>query len=80
MDKNQDFSHLRFDRRIRNMNPRLTAFIVSVIIYFVLWILLPPAAILTLLLFVTSILVWVASFGWQEALGKIIRFLQNLQI
>ena len=80
MDRKQDFSHLRFDRQIRNMNPRLIVFILSAVIYFALWILLPSTFVLTLLLFVTPILVWVASFGWHEALGRIIRFLQNLQI
>jgi hypothetical protein len=44
-----------------------------------LWWLLPPNLLVCLLVPAIATLVWVASFGWQQALARLIEFLQSLE-
>jgi hypothetical protein len=80
MDIKKDFSHLNFERRIPRLHPRLTALLIAVgIILLLLWI-LPMPAVLVILFLIVPILVWVASYGWHNALEQIIRYLERLQM
>ena len=80
MQTNNSFSHLKFRSRISRLNPRLVAFIISLIGYlFLMWV-LPSGILLTILFFAVPTLVWVAGYGWRTALNQVIRFLQRFQI
>jgi len=80
MENRNRFSHLRFERRLPQIHPRLLVFIAAFGVYALLWWILPSALLLTLLLFLFPILVWTASYGWREALAHIIRYLERLQM
>ena len=80
MENRNRFSHLHFERRLPRMHPRLVVFLAAVGMYALLWWILPAPAFLTLLFFITPILVWTASYSWREALAHIIRYLERLQM
>ena len=80
MQTNNSFSHLNFSGRISRLNPRLVAFMASLVGYlFLMWV-VPSGILLIILLFIVPTLVWVASFGWRTALNQVIRYLQRFQI
>jgi mannose/fructose/N-acetylgalactosamine-specific phosphotransferase system component IID len=80
MNNQREFSHLKFERQLARLSPRLMVVLTTLIIYLLLWWILPSSALLVILLFILPILAWVCSFGWQTALGQVIRYLQRLQI
>ena len=45
----------------------------------VLWWLLPQNLLLCLLMPTVAALIWAASFGWRQALSRLIEFLQSLE-
>ena len=80
MQTNNSFSHLNFRGKISRLNPRLVAFIISLIGYlFLMWV-FPSGILLTILFFAVPTLVWVAGYGWRTALNQVIRYLQRFQI
>ena len=80
MQTGNSFSHLNFKRGITRLNPRLIAFMTSLIAFLFLWWVLPPGIFFTILLFIVPTLVWVASYGWRIALNQVIRYLQRFLI
>ena len=80
MDNQRDFTNLSFSRKLGHMHPRLIAFITTVLVFIILWWIIPARGLLILMLFITPILVWVASYGWRTALNQVIRYLQRFQI
>ena len=80
MDIKKDFTHLNFERRIPRLHSRLTALLIAVGIFLLLWWILPIPTVLVILLFIVPILVWVASYGWHNALEQVIRYLERLQM
>ena len=79
MNNPHDFRNWRFDRLPRRLSPGLMSSITAILILVLLRMLLPAGVFLSILMLAVPLLVWVARTGWQEALQKIISFLQRLQ-
>ena len=62
----------RIPRRIGTLGLALAAFSL-------LWVILPPSAFFWLMLPVVAVLVWAASYGWQQTLSVLIEALQHLE-
>lgn len=61
--------NLRFDPQPRPLPYRLIAIGVGLGIFTLLWFFIPPTALYWLLLPLLAALVWVASYGWRQALA-----------
>jgi len=70
---------LRFERRPRPLPYRAIAVGVSLGIFTLLWMLIPPNALYWLLLPLLAVLVWVASYGWRQSLAVLITLLHQLE-
>lgn len=71
--------NLRFERPPRSLSHRAIAVGVGLAIFTLLWILLPSSTLYWLLLFFLGVLVWVASYGWRQALSTLIVLLRRLE-
>ena len=71
--------NLRFERQPRPLPHRLIAIGVGIGIFTLLWILIPSSALYWLLLPVVAGLVWIASYGWRQALAVLIALLLRLE-
>lgn len=79
MNEHQAYEHLHFDRRIPAIPRPLIAIGGALTLFTVAWIILPKSILYLLLIVALTGLVWVASFGWQEALHRLIAWLQRLE-
>jgi hypothetical protein len=68
-----------FDFSPRRRFPRLVAIeAIALIGLLVLWSAAPGTLFICLLLPLVAVLIWIASFGWRQALSRFIEFLQSL--
>lgn len=73
------FEGFDFNRR-RNPLPRLLVIeAIGLGLLLLLWWLVPPALLFCLLMPSVAALIWVASFGWRQALARLIEFLQSFE-
>ena len=79
MNDNQSYRNLRFDPRIRPIPRKLIPVIAVPFAFTAVWLLLSPGAVFWLSLILVTILAWISTFGWDEALANFIRFLQRHQ-
>jgi len=79
MKPNFDYSHLNFEQTRRLFPRRLIPIGVLLLLYILVWMVLPQGTNFFLLLLLFLVLSWIATYGWQFALKDLIHFLQNLQ-
>jgi hypothetical protein len=79
MEDTHTYRTLRFERRAHKVPRRLIAIGVAVAVITLLWIFVPPKTLYWLLLPFWLAIVWVASYGWRQALTSLIWFLKNLE-
>lgn len=79
MDQTDAFRNLNFTIRRRQLSARLIAVIVALVIFTILWRIVPPEALYWLLALCLAVGVWLASYGWRQAIFILIRFLQTLE-
>ncbi len=77
MDWNR--TNLNFERRRWIIPPRLIPVLLAVVIFITLWNLISASAFFWLTMPLTAILTWIASYGWRQALSRLIGFLHSLE-
>ncbi len=71
MEPSGPYRGLNFERRRRSVPGRLTAVGTALASFILLWVAVPHAFLFWLLLVSGGVLVWVASYGWREALAAL---------
>ena len=71
--------NLRFERRPHLLPYRVIATGAGIGLFTLLWVLIPPAALYWLVLPLLAVLVWMASYGWRQALAALIALLNKLE-
>ncbi len=69
---------LRFERQRRAVSRRLMTVGVSLALFTLLWLAVPPGTLYWLLLTAIGVTVWVASYGWRQALRRIHDLIHDL--
>ena len=73
------FPHgLRFARQSRPASRRLVSVGLAVVIFTLLWVLVPHSTLYWLLLPLVMVLVWIASYGWRQALVSLHELIHRL--
>ncbi len=79
MDRTEPYVNLRFAQRPRPLlRSRLIPVAVVLTVFSVLWFLVPPSVLYWLLLLLLGVSVWIASYGWRQALRALIALLRRL--
>ena len=78
MDRNT-YGGLRFERRSWPIHPRLIPIGLTLAVFTLLWWLVPASAMYWLILLLLAALVWMASYGWRQALAAIHDQLHRLE-
>lgn len=76
MNQTSPFSNIRFNPP--RIPRRLIPVIIAAVLFILIWRIANPGTVFWIGLLMTSILVWVASFGWRQALMVLIQFLHYL--
>jgi hypothetical protein len=71
MYSSQGPTGFRFERRRRPLPGRLIAVGAGLLIFTLLWFLVPHGALYWLLLPLLAALVWVVTYGWRQALAAL---------
>ena len=79
MDRADVYEGLRFQRRRRAFPRRIIPVGLALALFALLWAFLPHNALFWTLLPLLAVLVWVASYGWRQALAALIDVLQRLE-
>lgn len=80
METPDRFEGLRFDRRLPGSLPRrLITYAAGWGVFTLLWLLVPAGVLYWLLLPLLAALLWVASYGWRQALAALIKALERLE-
>jgi hypothetical protein len=79
MQENKPYQNLKFDRRVGGLSKRTISLIAVPAGFTIFWFFLPHGAVYWLVLLLVTILTWISSFGWEEALATFINFLQHQQ-
>ena len=79
MNRTAPFRNLQFEGRPRSVPRRLVAIGIALAVFTGLWIVVPRSGLFWLLLIALAALVWVASFGWREAVARLIELLVRLE-
>lgn len=79
MTNRNDYTRFRFnENRQLRLTGKTTVAAITILVFLLLWWALGPAAMFWPLVITLSLLTWVASFGWRQALTSLIRFLERL--
>jgi hypothetical protein len=78
MSHHNPFEHFDFSPR-RRIPPLLIAEVIGLGGLLFAWWLVPHGLLVILLLPAVAALIWAASFGWRQALSRLIDFLQSIQ-
>lgn len=80
MQTSDDFRTLNFERQRSRSVPRgLIPYVLVLGLFTLLWVLVPTSVLYWLTLPVLAVLVWVASYGWRQALAALIQALEHLE-
>ena len=79
MDQTDAFRNLKFDPRSRQLPARLITVIAALVIFTILWRIVPTDLLYWLLALCFAVTVWLASYGWRQAISNLISFLQHLE-
>ena len=77
MDDHQKYQGLNFERAKPHVPSALVSIIAASLVFTAVWLVLPRQASFLLTLIAVAVLTWMASFGWEEALESLIRFLER---
>ena len=77
MDDHQKYQGLNFERVKPSVPSALVSIIAVSLVFSAVWLVLPRQASFLLTLIAVVILTWMASFGWEDALESLIRFLER---
>ncbi len=77
MDDQEIFQGLNFERAKPQLSAALVSIIAISLVFTAVWLVLPRQATFLLTLIAIALLTWMASFGWEDALEALIRFLER---
>jgi len=77
MDDQEIFQGLNFERAKPQLSSALVSIIAVSLAFTAVWLVLPRQATFLLTLIAVALLTWMASFGWEDALDSLIRFLEH---
>lgn len=77
MDDQEIFQGLNFERAKPQLSSALISIIAVSLVFTAVWLVLPRQATFLLTLIAVALLTWMASFGWEDALDSLIRFLER---
>ena len=77
MDDQEIFQGLNFERAKPQLSSALVSIIAISLVFTAVWLVLPRQASFLLTLIAIALLTWMASFGWEDALEALIRFLER---
>jgi hypothetical protein len=77
MDDQEIFQGLNFERAKPQLSSSVVSIIAASLVFSAVWLVLPRQATFLLTLIAIAILTWMASYGWEEALEALIRFLER---
>jgi hypothetical protein len=77
MDDQEIFQGLNFERAKPQLSSAVISIIAASLVFSAVWLILPRQATFLLTLIAIAILTWMASFGWEDALEALIRFLEH---
>jgi hypothetical protein len=77
MDDQKIFQGLNFERAKPQLSSALVSIIAVSLAFTAVWLVLPRQATFLLTLIAVALLTWMASFGWEDALDSLIRFLER---
>ena len=77
MDDYQAHQKLNFERAKPQLSSSLVSIIAASLVFTAVWLVLPRQATFLLTLIAVVVLTWMASFGWEDALESLIRFLER---
>ena len=77
MDDQEMFQGLNFERAKPQLSSSVVSIIAASLVFSAVWLVLPRQATFLLTLIAIAILTWMASFGWEDALEALIRFLER---
>ena len=72
-------SDLQFARRGTGGLRTIAAVVVAAVVFALVWEFVSPGVAFWLLLPLVAALAWAASFGWRQALARLIAFLHRLE-
>jgi hypothetical protein len=78
MNKPTGFEHLNFQRIPWKLSGQVIATLGVIIVFSLLWWLIPHLFLYWLLLFPLAGITWMATYGYQKALTDVIKLLQKL--
>ena len=79
MEKGNIYRGLHFERPTRIRFPRLIAMGLGVIFFSITWLCVPHNVLFWLLLLPVCGSIWVASYGWRQALTILLAWLHRLE-
>ena len=80
MHETQSYQNIHFDRRLQRPVLKRTLTIgLAIVLFTVLWRILPSGIQYWMLMPFIAILTWMASYGWRQALSSLIVFLRRLE-
>jgi len=77
MDDQEIFQGLNFERAKPQLSSSVISIIAACLVFSAVWLVLPRQATFLLTLIAVALLTWMASFGWEDALDSLIRFLER---
>jgi hypothetical protein len=77
MDDQEIFQGLNFERAKPQLSSSVVSIIAASLVFSAVWLIMPRQATFLLTLIAIALLTWMASFGWEEALEALIRFLER---
>ena len=77
MDEQELFQGLNFERKKPQLSRTFVSIIATAMAFTAVWLVLPRQATFLITIVAIVILTWMASFGWEDALEALIRFLER---
>lgn len=79
MNNSNAYRGLDFNLPSRKISPRIITVVSTLIIFSLIWWVIPHNILFWLLLPILGGLSWMASYGWRQGISILVRFLQNLE-
>jgi uncharacterized membrane protein YccC len=79
MNKSNAYHGLDFNLPRRRISPRIITVVITIILFSLIWWVIPHYVLFWLLLPLLAGLSWMASYGWRQGISILVRFLQNLE-
>ena len=79
MNKSNAYHGLNFNLRRRRIPSRIITVAATMVIFTLIWWVIPHSTLFWLLLPILAGLSWMASYGWRQGISILVRFLQNLE-